>query len=119
MYRTIGAGAEQSALSLLLYTYVQNSADSCIGAGTVQTVLSVPLYTYLLTFWAAPKIVMVSMNHAALQYFEGLFWKNHDVVLLHVKCDVQTHGFFLSSGLLSTFFSSSVTIFLKDGNPVN
>ena len=64
--RCIVTGTGQSALSLLLYTYLHNSADSGIGAGTGQTVLSLLLYTYLLTFWAAPTIVMVASNHAVV-----------------------------------------------------
>ena len=68
--RCIVTGTGQSALSLLLYNYLHNSADRGIGAGTGQTVLSLLLYTYLLTFWAAPTIVMVASNHASVQYKE-------------------------------------------------
>ena len=72
--RCIVAGTGQSALSLLLYTYLHNSADSGIGAGTGQTVLSLLLYTYLLTFWAAPTIVMVASNHAAVTCWQYAIW---------------------------------------------
>ena len=46
--RCIVTGTGQSALSLLLYHYLQNYEDRCIRAGTGQTVLSLLLYTYLL-----------------------------------------------------------------------